>query len=524
MRHADRLLRRLGRSWRAAPARRLVQGAAFLVFLDLFFRVAWPHVRTFHAGLVESKAWLPADLFLRLDPLGGVAAAVAARAASPALGFALAVLGLGLLSPRVFCAYLCPLGTLIDGFDKVVGRRLTRLRLRREQLGGLAHTRYVLLALVLVAAAAGASVAGWVAAIPLLTRGLLLTAGRLQMQLAGFGSQAPPWDGASLLGAGLLAGVLLLGLLGPRFWCRYLCPSGALQSLVSWLRLADRRVGDGCTRCGKCLTVCPFDAITPDFATRTDACAQCQTCAGVCPAGAITFGGRRQPERATEIEAPSRRAFAGAAAGGLVALAGGLSAAAASRPRAMLRPPGAVPEAEFLDRCLRCGECLKVCPGPVLHPAGLAAGFEGIWTPVAVPVRAGCHQDCNACGLVCPTGAIRPLTLEQKRRTPMGLAAIDPATCLPHRGEQDCDLCLKECERAGYHAIELRQIELEIGDIPPGAVSEMELEEMSHIQAPYVQADKCVGCGQCEYRCEAAYVRREQRLKRSAIVVSRLPL
>ena len=90
-----------------------------------------------------------------------------------------------------------------------------------------------------------------------------------------------------------------------------------------------------------------------------------------------------------------------------------------------LRPPGSVPEAEFLDLCIRCGECFKVCPGPVLHPAGLESGWEALWTPVVVPSHAGCHQDCNFCTQVCPTHAIRPLSLQEKRKTSIGLAVIN---------------------------------------------------------------------------------------------------
>ncbi|MBN2133675.1 MAG: 4Fe-4S dicluster domain-containing protein [Sedimentisphaerales bacterium] len=163
----------------------------------------------------------------------------------------------------------------------------------------------------------------------------------------------------------------------------------------------------------------------------------------------------------------------------------GLGDASAAKTR-LLRPPGSVAESEFLDRCIRCGECFKVCPGPVLSPAGLEFGLEALWTPVVVPSHAGCHQDCNFCTQVCPTQAIRPLSLSEKRKTSIGLAVINPKTCLSRSGQHDCQLCFNECKAAGYNAIQMRRIELELGDIPEGVFSDAELEAMSSIEAPFV--------------------------------------
>jgi len=167
---------------------------------------------------------------------------------------------------------------------------------------------------------------------------------------------------------------------------------------------------------------------------------------------------------------------------------------------------------------------MKVCPGPVLHPAGLADGFEAVWTPVAVPTWAGCHQDCNFCTQVCPTGAIRPLTVEEKRRTVMGLAAIDTNTCLGYAGIEECRVCYETCQRAGYGAIELRELELEIHltEEERASMSFDYIERASHILAPVVDERSCVGCGQCENRCHTVnhLNRQEHRLASSVIVVT----
>ena len=511
---------------RTGQVRRIIQALSLGLFLYLFLYVAWPYAATFSATVISDKEWVPLESYLWLDPLAGVSTALAARQWNVALFGVAGVLLASLAVPRGFCGYVCPLGILIDGFDWLIGRRFARLRAARPIRW--AGVRYYLLAAILSGSACGVLLAGYFAAIPVLTRGLFFTVGRLELGLLRHWGQVAPADAAAYLSVALLAAIFLLGLLGRRFWCRHVCPSGALVSLFSVLRLTERRVKSTCTGCGRCAQACPFGAVGEDFQARPLQCASCRTCQGACPADAIRFTSRwaARDERRAEEPAPrgkvvSRRGLLVSAAGGAVAAAGTRLAFPGGRPEQTppLRPPGSVPEREFLALCIRCGECFKVCPGPVLHPAGLESGLEALWTPVVVPSHAGCHQDCTFCTQVCPTGAIRPLSVEEKRRTRMGLAVIDVKGCLAHRGERDCRLCYDECEAAGYRAIEMREIRLEVADVPPGVVSEADLEEMGRIRAPFVAADRCVGCGLCEYRCHAAMVRQRGLLPNSAVVI-----
>ena len=514
------LLRLLGPSWQAAPVRRVVQAlclAGFLVLLLFVCRLAgsaWP------ARDLASRELLEAELFLRLDPLVGIVAGVAARTLLPALLPAAAVLVVCLVFPRGFCGYVCPLGTIIDLFDWLVGRHFARLHLSRR--GWLVRLRYYVLGGIVLSALLGVSVGGALAAIPIVTRAVAYVAGPVQVDSAG-GRAGPGLSGGHYLALGLFAAVLCLGLLGRRFWCRCLCPTGAVFSLASAARLTERKVGSNCIRCGRCVEACPFDAINPDFTTRWADCTFCEVCGGVCPVGAISFTGRWNRPEGERIGAVSGGAVLSrreVLAGGVAAVAaaagvGGVARAVSSASKRPLRPPGSCPEGLFLRLCVRCGECINACPTGLLEPMGPEAGLSRLWTPEAATEFSGCMPQCNVCGQVCPTGAIRPLSLAEKRATRMGLAVVDKKACLPWAGRQDCRLCVEACEAAGYGAIEYRLVHPELDErgLPV---------EGSGFLAPAVLAEKCVGCGLCQSRCRAINVEQRHLLPRAAIRVSPL--
>lgn len=534
-----RTLAKVGTVTRSSPVRRLIQVVCLAVFLDLFFRVCWPYAAQFTSSTFADKEYMPAHWILMIDPLVGVSTALAGKVLNwQTFTWTVAILAFCLVIPRAFCGYFCPLGTLIDAFDWLVGRHFRRWHVP-DNPTGLAkprwwvHTKYYILVGILVSSLFGVLTSGFFSAIPVLTRGLLFSGGRAQLwAMKGENHLAPvgPMFYVSLV---LFAAVFLLGLKGRRFWCRYVCPSGALLSVFNTFRVGERKVENTCINCNLCVDACPFDAIEEDFTTRENDCTYCQACGGVCPTDAIKFVTRwNLVELKVENDPPveprplSRRGFltagtVGAATTAAASMAPVLTPAAdKAKP---LRPPGSVPEEDFLDLCISCGECFKVCPGPVLHPAGLEDGLEGLWTPVAVPEHAGCHQECNFCTQVCPTGAIQPLDLAVKREVHMGLAKINTQTCLPYDDEhrEDCNLCYVECEQAGYHAIDMVPLELPVDreELEAQGFSDYDIEQMSTIMAPVVDAEKCVGCGICTYRCHQTYVIQSDRLAENAIPV-----
>jgi MauM/NapG family ferredoxin protein len=279
----------------------------------------------------------------------------------------------------------------------------------------------------------------------------------------------------------IFGGIIALNLLAPRFWCRYLCPLGALLSLISPLGLFKRRVNQDCNECLKCQKACPMGAVAENpRETCLPECIQCRTCAKVCPQEAVNFPASFSLGGEYSRVDLSRRGFIYSLAGGL-----GIGFLATQTPFTLLqskhqliRPPGAIPETEFLRTCIRCGECMKSCLTNTLQPCLWESGLSGLWTPKMEPRLAACEQTCNVCGKVCPTQAIRSLSLEEKTHAKIGTAVLRKEMCLVWAQDKLCLICAEICP---YHAIVFRPVE--------------------GYRRPVVIPSKCNGCGYCEQRC-----------------------
>ncbi len=265
------------------------------------------------------------------------------------------------------------------------------------------------------------------------------------------------YPGVLAIGAIFWAAVFL-NLLIPRFYCRFVCPLGALFGLLG--KNAIWRVGqkaDGCTACGACDRYCE-GGCQPATIIRSTECVLCMNCQEGCRHDVMGY--HLHPSAAGEVSLPdiSKRELVATLASGLavvplVRLTG--MTGNAWNP-AVIRPPGSLPEAAFLQRCIKCGQCMRVCPTNVIHPAGLQAGIEGIWTPM-LNFRmgtSGCQHGCIACGNLCPTAAIRPITLNERLgkgdfssrgaiRT--GMAFVDRGRCLPWAMDRPCIVCQENC-------------------------------------------------------------------------------
>ncbi|CAB1065031.1 4Fe-4S ferredoxin iron-sulfur binding domain protein [Olavius sp. associated proteobacterium Delta 1] len=265
------------------------------------------------------------------------------------------------------------------------------------------------------------------------------------------------YDGTWLIAAVFLAAVLL-NLVIPRFYCRFICPAGALFAVLSRFSLwRIGKISDDCAACRICEKNCE-GACSPTSEIRSSECILCVNCINDCRHGLMTY--QSAPSATGEIPRTnlSRRQFltatvSGAAVIPMLRVSGSLGS---NWNPAVVRPPGALPENEFLSRCIKCGQCMRICPTNVIQPAGLAGGLEGLWTPV-LNFRigtSGCQHNCIACGHLCPTAAIRPISLDERQgkgkydgRGPItiGTAFIGRGRCLPWAMGRPCIVCQENC-------------------------------------------------------------------------------
>lgn len=147
-----------------------------------------------------------------------------------------------------------------------------------------------------------------------------------------------------------------------------------------------------------------------------------------------------------------------------------------------LRPPGALPEDDFLSACVHCGLCVQACPYDTLSLAEW--GREAaVGTPFFTPRQVPCYM-CKdiPCARACPTGALDRST--EIREAEMGLAVlVGHEDCLNYKG-MNCSICVRACPIRGS-AITLE----------PGEVNGRK------IMIPTVHSDHCTGCGTCEKHC-----------------------
>jgi polyferredoxin/formate hydrogenlyase subunit 6/NADH:ubiquinone oxidoreductase subunit I len=507
-------------------------------------RLNWSHLRRFRQTIqilalalyifllfaaLERRAVFPlADIFFRFDPLVGLAAMLASRSWIPRLALALVTLGLTLVFGRVWCGWLCPLGTLLEWVRfPAAGRPSAGSGLSRAMnLSPRWRTvKNAILLLILAAALLGNLSLLILDPLTLLTRTMTtavipalnyaVTAVERVFYEFPFLRPVVDWIESGLRGpllpvqqpvfaqnaliAVLFVGILALNAFADRFWCRYLCPLGALLGLLSKVSLLRPVIGPACNRCAQCVGVCRLDAIDTrhGYDIVPAECTVCLDCLVACPEsaalrqaqGGIGFQWHWRPAPLRDTDPTRRQTLAALAAGavGVVVLRTG---ARAKQPHSFLiRPPGAQDESAFLARCLRCSQCMKVCPTSGLQPVLLQAGLEGLWTPALVPRLGYCDYGCNACGQVCPSNAIPPLDLARKREAVIGLAVIDRNRCWPWAQGVPCIVCEEMCPTP-EKAVRLEEAEASDSHGEPVVV-----------QRPYVLEDLCIGCGICETQC-----------------------
>ena len=475
-------------------ARKLVQVGFLLLCLYPLAPVIYKRL-TFEPGLTLTSWLLPFDPLLLLGEL------VRRDWAVLVIGAPLLIIALTLILGRAFCGWVCPIGTVLDLVRPIAfWQKRKNLAKAKGTLAKLnpfpanynSQLRYYVLIAVIAGGILSLQFLGWLDPLVIFHR----TATAITSNA--FALRQPTLRVYLSIVSLLFLSILLLELWQPRFWCRNLCPLGALLSLFSRWSLLNRRVSQQCNSCGDCRRICPMNAIGQEpHNTDYSDCTMCLECEGTCSKRGITFGwgalagkqwqresvikgadgtpqlkGRYVPER---IQVSRRQALGGIAASvaGL-ALVPGISL---TRQRSVIRPPGALPEEEFIRTCIVCQECVRVCPTGGLRPTFLESGLAGIGTPQLVPRQGGCsiNPSCpDLCANVCPVGAIRPI---QPERLKIGLAQVDRSLCLAWDQGVKCIVCVEACLVNAAQAYD-------------GRVT--------------VDPQRCTGCGRCESGCPVA--------------------
>jgi polyferredoxin len=484
--------------------RQISQFLFFLFFLFLFLLARFPY----------DSGW-QSDLFLRASPLVGLTTLLAGRTLVPSLLLSFVILSLTIPFGRFFCGWICPLGSLIDVSDSLILRR--RVKISEKESTRFRSWKFFILTAVLTALLFSMPWAWFFDPIVLLTRVMTTTifpaiayllnaifsfffnVGVAEDQWYTLYNWTQKWllpvnataFRSSILIFLLFLIILLLGFFSQRFWCRNLCPLGALFGLFSRFRLTQRYVSTDCTRCGVCRRDCRMNAIEDDYTvSNSTECIECGECVSVCTPKAISY--RLRLNKGDNRIDFSRRRFLQATTAGMVSLAV-VKSSARSRDETgqVIRPPGSLPEEPFLDRCIRCLACVRICSstGACLQPSLTESGWEGIWSPRALMRQGYCEYNCNLCGQICPTGAIARLGLEEKQKYKMGTAYFDHSRCIPWYRQEDCLVCEEHCPLPDK-AIKFDVREARAAD-----------GRMHSVKFPFVREEVCSGCGICETRC-----------------------
>ena len=428
------------------------------------------------------------------------------------------VLLMTLLFGRFYCSIICPLGVMQDGFNFIARKvKKDRFRYVRERW----WLRYPLLVAFVVLLLLGLNGIAILIA-PYSAYGRIATnllqpvylwinnifAGIAERHESYAFYEVDVWvkSGTSLIVAAVtLVVVAFLALRRGRTWCSTVCPVGTVLGLVSRFSLFKPVIDvDKCKNCHKCERNCKASCIDiENHRIDYSRCVACMDCIDSCKFGALEYKNshfRINPsvvsdEKEAHVDEGKRRFLMTSA---LVAGAAALSAQEKKVDGGLaviedkqiphrdvpLKPAGSISLKHFSTRCTGCQLCVSECPNKVLRPSDQ---LETLMQPEMSYERGFCRPDCTRCGEVCPAGAIRPVTREQKTDIHIGFAVVVPDNCLPYRDGVLCGNCARHC--------------------PVGAIlmvpkdRDANPDDPATVKIPAVNTDKCIGCGACEYLC-----------------------
>lgn len=410
---------------------------------------------------------------------------------------------LTLFTGRIYCSVFCPLGIMQDAIA-FIRRQLPFKQRRRKFRKALNFIRYPILGLTAISLFfTGILAIIWLD--PYANFGRIATnlyqpvfisaqnlISRILMGLDIYAIQALgqkvfyPLPFFASLSVFLL--ILILVIYRDRLYCNTVCPIGSLLGLlskVSFLKLKIEK--SSCTSCGKCQLACKADCISiKNQSVDETRCVSCFNCINVCEGKSIRLvNSWKETTKGYAATDKTKRDFlkAGMLAIGsipLAALAGeGQETTLLYSTHGPISPPGSLSIDHLKEKCIGCQLCISSCPSKVLQPTFLEYGFTGMMLPQLVNSIGFCNYECTICSRVCPTGALVPLTTEEKKTTQLGRVFFDQDLCVVKTKEKACGSCSEHCPTQAVHMIPYKDF----------------------LTIPETNADICVGCGACEYAC-----------------------
>lgn len=456
-----------------------------------------------------------------------------------ALNFAIVaiLLLLTLIFGRVYCSTICPLGVMQDIISWIHGKTKKKNRFRFRWSPAKNLLRYPILVLFVAGLALGAhSIAILIApysAYGRIASNILAPVYRLGNNVLAWLAEragsyafysADIWlkSASSLaIAAVTFAVIFFLAWRNGRTWCNTVCPVGTVLGFFSRFSLFAPVIDtEKCRNCGLCSRQCKASCINmKEHKIDYSRCVACMDCIDTCKDGAISYRcrfldslrslemtkGKIENDEVAEANGKGmtkegakryegRRAFLMSAAMVAATAAtakvrqdvdGGLAEIDyAEKPerKVPLVPAGSVSLKHFNDHCTACQLCISVCPNNVLRPS---ADLSRLMLPEMSYDRGYCRPECTRCSEICPAGAIRPVTKEEKSSIQIGHAIVNLNNCVVNTDNVSCGNCARHC--------------------PAGAIRMVrkEPDNPKSLRIPTVNEERCIGCGACENLCPA---------------------
>ena len=440
---------------------------------------------------------------------------------------------LTLLFGRVYCSVICPLGVMQDIISWVRGKLNKKNRFRFGYSPANNWMRYGMLALYIVAMLIGLhaliallapySAYGRIASnllAPVYQWGNNLLAGWAESAESYTFYEVDIWIKSMpvlIVAIATFVIIFILAWTKGRTWCNTVCPVGTTLGFLSRFSLFAPVINtEKCNNCGLCGKSCKSSCInTKEHKIDYSRCVACMDCIDNCRHGAIALRPRhiRAAKSAQAVSPDMSKATAKTGVenkvtgtnvdrrmflttGALMVAAatvkaqdmkvdGGLTAIErAQKPERQtpLVPAGSLILKNFSDHCTACQLCVSVCPNQVLRPS---TSLLTLMQPEMSYERGYCRPECNKCSQVCPAGAIKPITIEEKSSIQIGHAVVCLDNCVVNTDEVSCGNCARHC--------------------PAGAIRMVKKnpDDENSLRIPVVNEERCIGCGACENLCPA---------------------